>query len=112
MNAFATSKFPAKPGAAKEQQAIAEVQIAETQIAEAQIAEAQIAEAPIAEVQVAEAQVVEMGADKVVAMKLRAEVQVEKALEMEGKFKGTVPRKFLPYVIFTLQHTLWVIFPL
>jgi hypothetical protein len=91
MNAFATSKFPAKLGAAKEQQAIAKVQIAETPIAEAQIAEA-----PIAEVQVAEAQIAAMGADKVAVMKIRAEVQVERAVGMEGKFKGIVPREFLP----------------
>ncbi len=103
MNAFATSKFPAMPGAAKEQQAIAEVLIAEVPTAETQIAEA-----PIAEVQVAEAQVTEMGADKVAVMKIRVEVQVEKAPEMEGKFKGTVPREFLPNAVFTLQHTVWV----
>jgi hypothetical protein len=101
MNAFATSKFPVKPGAAKEQQAIAKVQIAETQIAQAQIAEA-----PIAEVQVAEAQIAEVGADKVVVMKIRAEV--ERAVEMEGKFKGTIPREFLPNAVFTLQHTVCV----
>jgi hypothetical protein len=98
MNAFATSKFPAKPGAGKEQQAIAKVQIAEVPAAETQIAEA-----PIAEVQVAEAQVAEMGADKVAVMKIRAEV--ERAVEMEGKFKGTIPREFLPNAVFTLQHT-------
>jgi hypothetical protein len=91
MNAFATSKFPAKPGAAKEQQAIAKVQIAEVPTAETQIAEAQIAE-----VQVVEAQIAAMGADKGAVMKIRAEVQVERALEMEGKFQGIVPREFLP----------------
>jgi hypothetical protein len=94
MNAFATSKFPVKPGAAKEQQAIAKVQIAEVPTAETQIA--QIAETQIAEVQVAEAQIAEVGADKVAVMKIRAEVQVERAVEMEGKFKGIVPREFLP----------------
>jgi hypothetical protein len=71
MNAFATSKFPANPGAGKEQQAIAEVQIAEVPTAETQIAEAQIAE-----VQVAEAQIAEVGADKMAVMRIRAEVQV------------------------------------
>jgi hypothetical protein len=97
MNAFATSKFPAKPGAAKEQQAIAKVQIAEVPTAETQIAETQIAE-----VQLAEAQIAEVGADKVVVMKIRAEV--ERAAEMEGKFKRTLPREFLPNVICILQQ--------
>jgi hypothetical protein len=101
MNAFATSKFPVKPGAAKEQQAIAKVQIAEVPTAEMQIAEAQIAE-----VQVAEAQIAEVGADKVVVMKIRAEV--ERAVETEGIFKGTIPQEFLPSAVFTLQHTVWV----
>ena len=100
MNAFATSKFPAKPGAAKEQQAIAKVQIAEVPTAETQIAETQIAE-----VQVAEAQIAEVGADKVVVMKIRAEV--ERAVEMEGKFKGLVPREFLTNLVFTLQKSPW-----